>query len=124
MQGRAPAVGGPAHPQIAEVDRECVLDDGHPHPMTRAIHDLEAADIVVAVQQRHHAEIAVRAGPQLPRQRRFSRRRVMHDAQLADVPVDLIVEKLRRQVESLREDMAQEAGDPLKFVPVGLQREP
>ena len=74
-----------------------------------------------AVQQRHHAEVAVCPGPQLPRQRRRLRRRVVHDAQLADVPLSRVLEEIRGQVERLRKDAAQDARDPVEFTPVGLQ---
>ena len=62
----------------------------------------------------------MRSGAQLSRQRRDLRRRIMHDAQLADVLVDLIFEEFRRQIECLGKDPAQRLGDPVKFVPIGL----
>jgi hypothetical protein len=46
----------------------------------------------------------------------------VHDPQLADVPVGFVVEKIRRQVESVGENPAQDAGDPVELMPVGLQR--
>src|SRR6516162_1365193 len=106
MQGRAPSIVGPAHHQIAEIDRERVIYDRHRHPATRTVHNLEAPDIVVAVKQRHHAEVAVRAGPQLTGQRGGFWRWIVHDAQLADVIVYLPIEKFRRQFERLGEDPA------------------
>ena len=106
MQGRAPAVVGPAHHQIAEIHGERAVGDRHWHPPTRSVHNLKTANIVVAVQQRHHAEVAMRSGAQLPGQGRDLRRRIMHDAQLADVPVDFVFEEFRRQIECFGKEWA------------------
>jgi hypothetical protein len=122
MQRRPPAIVGPAHHQIAQVHGQRAVDDRHRHPTLRAVHDLEPADVIVGVDQRHHAEVAMRPGAQLPRQWRRLRRWIVHDSELADVLIDLVVEKFRREIESRGEDAAQGSSDTLEFMPVRLQR--
>jgi len=46
VQGRAPAVVGPAHHQIAEIDDEAACDGGCLNPTIGAIENLQAADII------------------------------------------------------------------------------
>jgi len=48
----------------------------------------------------------MRSGAQLPGQGRDLRRRIMHDAQLADVPVDFVFEEFRRQIECFGKEWA------------------
>ena len=45
---------------------ERAVDDRHWNPAALVVHNLKTANIVVAVQQRHHAEVAMRSGAQLP----------------------------------------------------------
>jgi hypothetical protein len=60
------------------------------------------------------AEVAMRSGAQLPGEGWELRGRIMHDAQLADVPVDFVFEEFRRQIECLGKDPAQRLGDSVK----------
>jgi len=48
----------------------------------------------------------------------------VHDSQLADVLVGFVLEEIRRKAESVGEGPAQDASDPVEFMPVGLQDEP
>ena len=66
----------------------------------------------------------MRSGAQLPGQGRDLRGRIMHYAQLADMPVDFVIEEIRCQIECLRKNPAQRLGDPVKFVPIGLRGGP
>jgi hypothetical protein len=40
------------------------------------------------------------------------------------VPVDFVIEEIRCQIECLGKNPAQRLGDPVKFVPIGLQGGP
>ena len=66
----------------------------------------------------------MRSGAQLPGQGRDLRGRIMHYAQLADVPVDFVIQEIRCQIECLGKNPAQRLGDPVKFVPNRLARRP
>ena len=63
----------------------------------------------------------MRSGAQLPGQGRDLRGRIMHYAQLANVPVDFVIEEIRCQIECFSKNPAQRLVDPVKFLPIGLQ---
>ena len=103
MQGRHPAVVGPARQHVADIDDEAAGQMRHVEPRAVLALHLQAARPVLGLEDGEAAIVAVRPGAQLPRLGRLGRRRIVAHAQPADRAIDARVEVALGQVEGQRE---------------------
>src|SRR5215472_9186023 len=117
-----PAVVGPAHEEIANVDDKSfgIGFDGDPVPIFGK--HLQPAWNALSIEDGEHAIIAVRSGTQLPRLGRARLLCIKVQAHRGDVPVNLVVEKTLFDVERKCGESQHERGQLLHFRIVSLSR--
>ena len=114
VQVGEPAVVGPDHHQIADIDHEGTGGRAHIDPRPVPRQRLEPARRVVDLQQRVGAEIRMRAAAELPRRRRPILVGVVDRPQHAGVAVEPVEEILRLDAERGGEDAEQAPVQPLQ----------
>src|SRR5438309_55708 len=113
VQRRHPAVVGPVHHQVAEIDHERVSHRLDVDPRPGPGQDLQAARDVLGFQDGQRAVVGVGARPELAGCRRLGLVRIVDHAEAADVPVGLVAEEILRQPQREGEGAHEIGGQPL-----------
>ena len=124
MEGRDPAVVGPARHHVADIDHERTGRRTDVDPLAIGGEGLQPARPVLAIEDRQRSVVGMGAGAQLAGLRRFRLGHVFVEADMTDRARDLVVEETLVDFERDSEDPHQLVADAAERPVIGLESRP